>query len=90
MDWDIDLLRGVATYRGGELLPPAMTRGDLSSPLEWRCAFGHEFTGSPRLILIGGHWCPDCITDVPGYRRQAERNAFLRQIETEPAGDTAP
>ena len=69
-----------ATHRGGHLLSRDVERGDIATPLTWACAFGHEFTGSPRLILTGGHWCPVCVRDVAGYERQAERNPFLAQV----------
>jgi nucleoside-diphosphate-sugar epimerase len=80
-EWDAALLQGAAAFRGGELLSEEVLMGDASTPLEWRCAFGHTFAGSPRLILTGGHWCPQCIVDVPGYSAQAERNKFLAQLE---------
>lgn len=85
--WDAELLRGVAEFRGGTLISAQPVVGDLTTPLEWSCGLGHHFTGSPRLILTAGHWCPDCIRDVPGYARQSERNAFLAQVERE---DAAP
>lgn len=70
-----------AAFRGGELLTADPIPGDVATPLTWRCAFGHEFTGSPRLILTAGHWCPVCVRDTAGYAAQAERNAFLAQLE---------
>src|SRR5437868_6383218 len=39
------------------------------------------FSGSPRLILRAGHWCPVCVLDTRGYERQAQRNQFLAQVE---------
>lgn len=76
-----------AAFRGGELLSADVRTGDISSPLVWRCALGHVFAGSPRLILTAGHWCPECVTDSAGYARQAESNQFLAQLElaAEPA-----
>ena len=71
----------VASFRGGELLSSDVTTGDISSPLSWRCGAGHEFTGSPRLILTACHWCPECVRIPNAYRAQAEHNAFLAQIE---------
>ena len=56
-------------------------RGDVASPLQWRCAFGHEFCDCPRLVLAGGHWCPVCVRDAAGYALQVERTPFLAQIE---------
>jgi nucleoside-diphosphate-sugar epimerase len=80
-----------AAFRGGQLLSTDADRGDVATPLQWRCAFGHEFAGSPRLVLTAGHWCPECVTDVVGYAEQAERNPFLAQLEVlEMHGAPAP
>jgi len=70
-----------AGYRGGELLSTDAARGDVAWPLHRRCAFGHEFAGSPRLVLTGARWCPACVRDAAGYAKQAERNPFLAQLE---------
>ena len=83
-EWDIEMLRGVAEFRGGELLTETVTTGDTATPLRWRCGFEHEFTGSPRLILTAGHWCSECVKDVRGYPEQAVRNQFLAQLESSP------
>lgn len=69
-----------ARFRGGELLSEDAA-GGIEQILAWRCAAGHVFAGSPRLILRGGHWCPDCVRDSAGYRAQAEHNPFLAQLE---------
>lgn len=68
-----------AAFRGGDLLSQPTT-GDITTPLVWRCALGHVFAGSARLILTGGHWCPDCTRDASTYERQAQDNLFLRQV----------
>ncbi|TXN29500.1 NAD-dependent epimerase/dehydratase family protein [Lacisediminihabitans profunda] len=70
-----------AAFRGGRLLTADVTPGDVATPLDWTCAFGHEFAASPRLVLTAGHWCPVCVRDPAGYARQAERNPFLAQVE---------
>lgn len=78
--WSASVYAGAARFRGGELLSDAVTVGDVATRLRWRCGEGHVFNASPRLVLTGGHWCPTCVTDVAGYPRQAERNAFLAQL----------
>lgn len=78
--WSTPLYRQAAAFRGGALLGEAAT-GDIATPLRWRCAFGHEFSGSPRLVLAAGHWCPECVRHPSQYAAQAERNAFLAQVE---------
>jgi nucleoside-diphosphate-sugar epimerase len=79
--WSRDDYVGVADFRGGEILSEDVRTGDVTTPLLWRCALGHIFAGSPRLILTGGHWCPDCVRDPAGYAMQAEDNRFLAQVE---------
>ena len=59
------------------------------TPLRWQCAEGHEFEATPRLVLLGGHWCPDCFPwpyqDLPDARpwqwdKEAKRNPFFAQL----------
>ena len=59
------------------------------TPLEWECAEGHRFTATPRLVLLGGHWCPECMPypykDEPNARpwqwdRIAKKNPFFAQL----------
>mgnify|MGYP002622560320 CR=1 FL=1 len=76
-------LEKAAEFRGGKYL------GQDS----WQCAQGHTFTASRRLILLGGHWCPDCFpypySDEPEHKqrpwqwdKEARRNPFFAQIWT--------
>lgn len=87
-EFTIDDMRRAAEFRGGRCLSQTMATGDWDTPLEWQCAEGHRFKASPRLILLGGHWCPDCFpnpyNDVPNPRpwqwdKEAKRNPFLRK-----------
>ena len=41
------------------------------TPLLWECAEGHKFTATPRLVLLGGHWCEECMP----YPYKGEENA---------------
>lgn len=70
-----------ASFRGGRLLSSEISRGDIGTPLAWECAEGHRFEGSPRLILTGGHWCPECIRHPTEYAVQAAHNPFLAQLD---------
>jgi nucleoside-diphosphate-sugar epimerase len=79
--WTAMDLRDAADFRGGQLVSAHVNRGDISTQLRWRCALHHEFPASPRLILIGGHWCPACVRDSAGYGRQARANRFLAQVQ---------
>jgi nucleoside-diphosphate-sugar epimerase len=80
-DWvGLDYIEA-AQFRGGELVSGDIARGNVTTPLLWRCAFDHVFAASPRLVLTAGHWCPECIRDSAQYARQAERNPFLAQLE---------
>jgi len=80
-EWTRADLADAADFRGGELLSERFEPGRVGGPLRWRCAEGHEFDGSPRLILRCGHWCPTCVRDPAGYARQAVRNQFLAQLD---------
>ena len=79
---DIEDMRAAARFRGGECLTDSMTKGDLFTPLRWRCQFGHEFSMTPNAVLRGGHWCPDCL---PKYD-PAKPNPW--NFETIAAGNT--
>lgn len=78
-EWDTALLAGAAEFRGGRLVDEVVA-GTAAIPTHWECADGHRFAASPKLVLTGGHWCPDCVTRPAEYRRQAERNPFLAQL----------
>ena len=77
---DIDDMRQAAEFRGGRCLSQSMTKGDMSTKLEWECAFGHRFEASPALILLGGHWCEKCMPAPWRYDEQAARNPFFAQV----------
>lgn len=77
---DINDMKQAAKFRGGECLSDSMIKGDLSTKLKWRCAFGHEFEASPNLILLGGHWCPECLPTPWNYDEEAKRNPFFAQV----------
>ena len=86
---DIEDMRQAAEFRGGECLSESMVKGDLATKLEWRCALGHRFEASPALILLGGHWCEECMPAPWRFDEEAERNPFLAQVwkRMRPNGD---
>lgn len=85
---DLTDMQQAAIYRGGKCLETSMQRGDLDSPLLWECACGHQFHSSPRVILLGGHWCPECFpypyksaeSRPWNCDAEAKRNPFFAQI----------
>lgn len=77
---DIADMRGAAEFRGGKCLSGSMTPGDLDTPLEWECHAGHVFRATPRIVLKGGHWCPDCMGHRWEYEEEARHNPFFAQI----------
>jgi len=77
---DLTDMQGAAEFRGGKCLAEYMRRGDLYAPLKWRCAFGHEFKASPTLVLLAGHWCPDCLPMPWREDEIARRNPFFAQV----------
>ena len=77
---DYEDVKGAAKFRGGELLSESMEKGDWKSKLKFRCAFGHTFEASPRLILEGGHWCPECERRSWNYGNRAKVDPFFAQV----------
>jgi Nucleoside-diphosphate-sugar epimerases len=73
-------LKGAAKFRGGSCESNAMAQGDWKSALKFRCAFGHDFEASPRLVLEGGHWCPVCERESWNYHNIAKVNPFFAQV----------
>jgi len=71
-----------AIYRGGECQSGSMNKGDLFTPLTWKCHYGHIFNASPNLILKGGHWCPECERDSWNFAEIAKHNPFFAQVWT--------
>ena len=67
-----DLVRFAAS-RGGQLLSPSCAGAGVKH--RWRCARGHEFEASPRLLIHGGYWCPRCapsVEDTSGWDWEAQ------------------
>lgn len=88
-EFTIDDMQRAAEFRGGKCLSQTMTKGDWDTQLEWQCTHGHTFKASPRLVLLGGHWCPECFpypyADEPNPRpwqwdAEAKLNPFLAQL----------
>lgn len=75
-------LQKAAKFRGGELLDVKKT--DSDSKVVWRCSEGHEFRMTPRTVLKGGHWCPECLKsmtkDPSRLPELAKKSPFLSQI----------
>ncbi|MES2264413.1 MAG: NAD(P)-dependent oxidoreductase [Pseudomonadota bacterium] len=73
-------LRDAAGFRGGRCLDDDAAQGDWVTPKMWDCGQGHQFKASPNLVLMGGHWCPECSLKPEGYAQLAKRSAFFRQV----------
>jgi hypothetical protein len=61
-EWTHADLVAFAESRGGACLSPEYE--GVGAKLRWRCGRDHEFEGSPRLLMMGGYWCPDCFPHV--------------------------
>ena len=73
-------MQKAARFRGGECVSDRMNTGDWTGKLAFRCAFGHNFTASPRLVLEGGHWCPQCERESWNYAARAKVDPFFAQV----------
>jgi nucleoside-diphosphate-sugar epimerase len=79
-DLDLRDIKKAAQFRGGECLSNDMKTGNWTEKLKFRCAFGHEFEASPRLVLEGGHWCPVCERESWNYYERAKVDPFFAQV----------
>lgn len=77
---NIDDMKGAATFRGGECLSVDMETGNWTEKLDFKCAFGHTFSASPKLVLEGGHFCPQCERESWNYKERAKREPFFAQV----------
>ncbi len=57
----IDDMKQKAAFHGGRCLSETMTPGNMAGRLQWQCGCGHRFEASPAAVLLGGHWCPQCV-----------------------------
>lgn len=78
-DLTLEELRKAAEFRGGKLLSTSYD-GDPAKPLAWECHKGHKFTASVKLVLEGGHWCPDCLPPAWDYDDLSEHSRFFAQV----------
>lgn len=76
----LDDMNGAAQFRGGQCNSTDMKIGDWAGKLDFTCAFGHTFKASPRLILEGGHWCPECERKSWNYGERAKKDPFFAQV----------
>lgn len=83
---DLEDMRSAAEFRGGKCISESMVKGDMYTPLEWECQFGHRFKLSPNTVLKGGHWCPECLPKYEGgknvwnFEKIAAGNPFFAQV----------
>lgn len=77
---DINDMKQAAEFRGGQCLSDNMVNGDLYTKLKWKCGHNHVFEASPALVLLGGHWCPDCLPAPWNYDEEAKINPFFAQV----------
>lgn len=70
-------MQELASSRGGQCLSTEYV--DTKTKLKWKCAFGHEWEATPRL-LKAGHWCPECAAPPWDYDTQAKVDPALAAI----------
>jgi nucleoside-diphosphate-sugar epimerase len=73
-------MKEAAKFRGGKCLSGDMKTGNWTEKLKFRCAFGHDFEASLRLVLEGGHWCPVCERESWNHYERARVDPFFAQV----------
>ena len=66
-DFHLEHLVAFAESRGGRCV--SVEYFGVTVAHQWECGAGHAFDGSPRLLMMGGYWCPSCfptISDTSG------------------------
>jgi len=76
MKLSIDTARGMAAQRGGICLSTEYSNN--KTPLEWRCAAGHEWRACLKRVRERGHWCPICAGNRPRTLDEARAVAEAR------------
>lgn len=79
---DLHDVKSAAAFRGGSCLSTQMDTGNWQKKLTFRCASGHVFEASPKLVLEAGHWCPDCERKSWNYAERAKVDPFFAQVWT--------
>ena len=79
-DLNLNDMQKAAAFRGGVCTASSMTTGNWTEKLKFRCAFGHEFEASPRLVLEGGHWCSVCESESWNHYARAKVDPFFAQV----------
>ncbi|MGB3413569.1 MAG: 3-beta hydroxysteroid dehydrogenase, partial [Microbacteriaceae bacterium] len=72
--------QSAAAFRGGSCHTLTLDQGELYTPVEWSCAFGHHFQASLYLVLRAGHWCSECEAPPWRYEQIAAVNPFIAQL----------
>ena len=73
-------MKQAAVFRGGECLSERIIKGDMYTPVKWKCHYDHEFMATPYLILKTGHWCPKCEREAWNHAEIAKHNIFFAQV----------
>ena len=72
-------LQRAAAFRGGSVASDRWN-GDPDQKLQWKCCRDHRFVLTPRSVLLGGHWCRECIDPPWDYEEFAGQNKFAAQV----------
>lgn len=70
---DFDDLVAFAKSRGGRIVSTAYL--GVAALHSWTCGREHAFEASPRLLIGGGYWCPECaptVDDTSGWDWDAQ------------------
>lgn len=58
---DLKSVTGIVKERGGEISEDMEEVFDPEQPMELTCCLGHKFRLNAKSLVLGGHWCPECM-----------------------------
>lgn len=61
--YDMAGMRKLAKSRSGKCLTLGDGPVEITRPLRWECAAGHQWESQPHRVIQRGNWCPQCAID---------------------------